>query len=243
MATNWSTPKTTFFASLLDLRKALLYGYNAVLIKEYNEKCDYPIKVKKHYNDFRCYEFSVGLPITRTNILNDKNLSDFEKELSLKYKACYGTKEAMDTYYQSGKVSADNLRDMGHSHLVKVSDIVKFLEENGDERAERLKRQYITLEEAEANHFYDFFCLKKEFNAYAVKKFKKKLWVVNLLEEKGQTIPVSIKILNILFYPLKFIPKKSVLRMNEYTNYSFRIGSIRNGFEINFQIPKKFSFK
>ena len=76
------------------------------------------------------------------------------------------------------------------------------------------------------------------------KNFRRKLWVVILYynHEKFET-PRLVNILNVLAYPLKFIPKKSVLRMDEYTIYTFRIGSVINGYEVEFQIPKKFSFK
>lgn len=81
------------------------------------------------------------------------------------------------------------------------------------------------------------------------KVFKHKLWVVASYgkdhpeyKDKGN-IPFLIKMINILIYPLKYIPRKSVLRMNKYTSYTFRIGSTYTGYSVQFQIPKKFSFK
>jgi hypothetical protein len=56
-------------------------------------------------------------------------------------------------------------------------------------------------------------------------------------------VPIAVHVLNVLAYPLKFIPERSVLRMPEYTLYDFRIGAVTHGFKIEFQIPKKFSFK
>ncbi len=52
-----------------------------------------------------------------------------------------------------------------------------------------------------------------------------------------------VHILNVLAYPLKFIPEMSVLKMDDYKNITFRLGGITNGFAVEFQIPKKFSFK
>jgi hypothetical protein len=76
------------------------------------------------------------------------------------------------------------------------------------------------------------------------KKFKHKVWVVVMYYNHPKyKAPVMIHVLNALAYPLKFIPSKSVLRMDEYTLYSFRIGSVVHGYEVEFQIPKKFSFK
>jgi hypothetical protein len=75
------------------------------------------------------------------------------------------------------------------------------------------------------------------------KKFKHKVWVVVLYYNYPKVkIPFMIHVLNVLAYPLKFIPQKSVLQMQEYTLYSYRIGSVVHGYKVEFQIPKKFKF-
>jgi len=76
------------------------------------------------------------------------------------------------------------------------------------------------------------------------KKFKKKVWVVvTYYNHKTYKIPFFVHVLNVLAWPLKFVPERSVLRMPEYTNYTYRIGDVVNGYAIEFQVPKKFSFK
>lgn len=81
-------------------------------------------------------------------------------------------------------------------------------------------------------------------NEQIVKEFKHKVWVVVLYyNHKKYKAPLMVHLLNFLTYPLKFVPQKSVLRMNEYTLYTFRVGSVVNGFNVQFHIPKKFSFK
>jgi hypothetical protein len=76
------------------------------------------------------------------------------------------------------------------------------------------------------------------------KKFRHKVWVVVLYYNYPKVkVPVAVHVLNVLAYPLKFIPRRSVLQMEEYTNYSYRVGSVINGFQVEFQIPKKFSFE
>ena len=210
MNTHWSKPKKNVFAGMLYLRQALAAGQNARLIKANNEDCAFPIKVRNSITDFRAYEFSVGLMKTRTSIIGDERMPAFEKYLSLNYKCCYGTQEAVDTYYKSGLLSKDNFKGVGRSHLVKVEDMVRFL--------------LITGDKPRANMF--------------------KVWVVDLLRDdqpKPRT-PFLIKILNILLYPTKFIPTKSVLRMDEYRCVTFRIGAVTNGISVEFHIPKKFSF-
>jgi hypothetical protein len=75
------------------------------------------------------------------------------------------------------------------------------------------------------------------------KKFNHKLWVVVLYyNHKKFKAPLLVHILNVLANPLKFIPKKSVLQMDEYKCVSFRVGSVVHGYTIEFQIPKKFNF-
>lgn len=244
MNTNWSSPKTNIIAGLNDLRKALASGQNAVLVKARNEDCAYPIRVKKHDTDFRNYEFNVGYMQTRSEILRDKNMDDFHKYLTLNFKACHGTPDAINRYYESGCLSKDNFKGMGTCHLVKVEDMVRWLLVTGDtERAEMFKKQYLSDDMCNDRHFWDFYRYKHG-SQFAPKHFKTKLWVVELLgdnQPKAKT-PVLVKIMNALMYPLKYIPRRSVLKMNDYTNYTFRIGDVVHGFAIEFQIPKKFSF-
>jgi len=245
--TNWSSPKKTFLAGMLDLRKALASGQNARLVKMRNEDCEYPIKKQtpaKEALDFRNYEFMNGTLQTRSSILADKWKSEFEKQLSLNYKTCYGTQKAMDDYYSTGVVTKDNFQGQGRSHLVDVQSIYEYYIKTGDSRTKDFKEKYITFETAEQQGFYDNYKLVRGVNKYNVLIQKHKVWVVETLskDEPKQKVPVLIPLLNWILYPLKFIPTKSVLRMDEYTNYSFRIGSVTHGYEIEFQIPKKFSF-
>jgi len=245
--TDWSQPKRNFFQALNDLRKVLNQGLNAKLIKKYNEDCLHPIRIKNEINDFRCYESYIGYACTREKIMADNTLSETQKYLALNYINCFGTEEAMKHYYETGELSEDNFKGMGRSHLVKATDRIKFIEDNlyesgGDMHiANLLKRQYVNPNYT-GSHLFSFFKLKNSKDEYSIKKFRRKLWVVVLLSDKKIKVPVLIKIMNVLAYPLKYIPRKRVLDMDEYKKISFTIGSIINGFTIEFQIPKKFSF-
>jgi hypothetical protein len=85
---------------------------------------------------------------------------------------------------------------------------------------------------------------KAPWREQITKEFKHKVWVVVTYYNYPKVkIPIAVHVLNVLAYPLKFIPKKSVLRMPEYTLYDFRVGSVVHGFKVEFQIPKKFRFK
>jgi len=246
--TNWSSPKTNIFAAINDLRKALASGYNASLVKEYNENCSHPIRVKKK-QDFRQYKFMNGRLTTRQEIMNDKNMSEYDKHLSLNYMNQYAlNKEAIEMYYGNGVLSLDNVSSMGRAHLVKVSDFIEFMREIGrDDIADTYHKKYVCPSGLNQKHFFDFFTTDYH-NVWGIKKFKHKLWVVVLNDKKTKTnIPthqkVLIKIFNAVLHPLKYIPRKSVLKMPDYTNYTFRIGAVSSGFSVEFHIPKKFSFK
>lgn len=249
MNTNWTSPKTNIFAGINALRTCLASGYNARLIRLNNEDCAYPIRVKNEHSDFRNYEFSIGHRATVNDILDDKSMSDFEKRLSLNYTTAYGTQEAVDKYYSTGELSDDNFKGMGRSHLVNVDDLIKFLNNSGDAmRADMYRNQYRGNDNDKA-YIFNFYRLKRGNDLYSVKKFKRKLWVVEMLDDKEPKAKlafvtlVTMKLITWLVYPLKFIPNKSVLRMPEYTIYTFRIGDVVHGFSIEFHIPKKFSFK
>ena len=245
MNTNWTTPKRHFFAGLTDLRKALASGMNARLVKAWNQDCAHPIKDKNHDLDFKCYEFSVGYASTRQKIQTNPNMSDMQKHLTLNYINAYGTEEAVDTYYNTGVVSADNFKGMGRSHLVKAIDYIQYLRDttNNRQRISMYERQY-TVDQYTGSHFFDFFTLKKEHSNWNVQTFRRKVWVVELLTryEPKPRVPFLLKVLNALAYPLKYVPKKSVLRMDNYKCITFRVGSVTNGLSMEFVIPKKFGF-
>jgi hypothetical protein len=253
--TNWSTPSLSLFSAINSLRKALSSGYKAQLIRMVNEDCAYPIleDIKKLKQDFREYTGNGAYMQTREDILNNTSYSDFEKHLMLNYNTVFGTREAMLEYYQTGKLSKDNFFGAGISHLVKVSDMVEYLKANNQdgsetERIDIFTKQYLTLETSGKKQWYDNVKPINARNNRVPKKFNHKVWVVQILNEKQgkPNIPLYqrflIKTFNMVLYPLKFIPVKSVLRMNEYSNYTFRIGDVVNGFSVEFQIPKKFKF-
>ena len=175
--THWSGPKTTLLAGLNSLRQALATGERAKLVRLANEDCSYPIKVKDSITDFRCYEFSVGLLRTRQSIEQDDNMPEFEKQLTLNYKTCYGSREAMDAYYETGVLCSDNFRGVGRSHQVAVKDMVAFFQDTDKPRAKMFKDQYFGAKTGEETHFFDHYRLKREHDVYTIKRFKRKLWV------------------------------------------------------------------
>ena len=246
---NWTTPKRNCFAAINDLRNALAAGMNARLIRARNEDCSYPIKVRNSITDFRAYEFTIGLLKSRTSIINDIRMPAFEKYLSLNYKACFGTQEAVDRYYEKGLLSPDNFKGIGRSHLVAVKDLIAFHaclpDKHSKDYAKMFADQYYEEHTANETHFYDHYRLKREHSIYTIQRFKRKVWVVELLKDNQPKarVPWAVKVLNVLCYPLKYVPKKSVLRMDEYKVVTFRIGAVTSGLSVEFHVPKKFSFK
>ena len=69
------------------------------------------------------------------------------------------------------------------------------------------------------------------------------VYVVVFSSEPLTKVPLWVKTISTIIYPFRFIPELSVLRMENYTLYKFRVGSVFNGYSIELQIPKKFSFK
>lgn len=99
------------------------------------------------------------------------------------------------------------------------------------------RKVYITKKTIQS--FFD-----RHISKHVVKQFKRKLWVVALDgKDENVKIPFGVKVLNVFYTPLKYIPKHSVLRMDKYTLHTFRVGGVTNGYSVEFHIPKKFSFK
>lgn len=244
--TNYSIPNRSIFPALWKLSKALSSGINARLIKMNNEDCENPIKIEntKELENFRNYKSTGAYLQTRQDILDNTSMSIFEKKLRLENKTCFGTKEAVECYYTTGNLSVDNFKGIGVSHIVRVEDIIRFWECHPNDKRKRgatLKEQFYTEEGHKKKWFYDNYVFKNP-NRWIIMKFKRKVWVIETLKGSPTKIPFLIKTINWISYPLKFIPKKSILKMDKYTNYSFRIGSIVNGYCVEIQIPNKFSF-
>jgi len=247
--TSWTSPKTNLIAGIICLKAALASGRKARLIRLFNENCMFPIQTENSTKDFRNYEFAIGYASSAEEILTKSNYSDFEKYLSLNYVSVFGTPEAIKTYYETGKVSADNFQSMGRNHLVLVDDYINYLISIHDiTRADIYRRQYRNENNKSQVFFYDFYQPLHGNNRYEAKHFKKKLYVVEMLDKDSidkQPMKISIimRMITIFSYPLKYIPTKDIMRMDEYTLYTFRIGSVFNGFAVEFHIPKKFSFR
>jgi hypothetical protein len=248
--TNWTTPKTNIIAAANDLRKCLAGGYKARLIRILNEECDFPILLDKNElsTNFREYEFSYATLRTRAEIKADTSMSDFEKYLSLNYHACFGTADAVKRYYLTGILSKGNFNGMGKAHLVRVSDMITYLNSTGDKKNIDYAKQWEHYSDSEdARHFYDTFRLKN-VQERMTKHFKHKVWVVEMLKEDAPMIVNAwyinalMTLLTIIITPLKFIPERSVMDMKEYKWITYRIGDVINGYTVEFQIPKKFSF-
>lgn len=246
--THWSGPKTTLLAGMMSLRSALASGQRAKLMRLANEDCSYPIKVKNSITDFRCYGFSTGLLQSRHQIQHNDTMPEFEKYLTLNYKTCYGTQEAVDAYYETGLLCSDNFRGTGRSHLVAVKAMIAFYKTQKGvhprDSAKMLTRQYVTKGYEFEDHFFDHYRLKHEHDVYTIKRFKRKLWVVVLLEDNDPKprIPIGVHVLNVLLFPMKFVPTRQVLKMPDYKVISYRIGSVVHGFSLEFHVPKKFGF-
>ena len=252
--TNWTSPKTNIIAAANDLRKCLASGCKGRLIKILNEECQYPILLDKNElsNDFREYEFTYSAPSTKAEILADTSMTDFEKKLSLEYKSFFGTEDAVKRYYETSILSAGNFLGMGRSHLVKVSDMIYFLIKSTDKKNHEYAKQWSHYsDEEDVRHFYDYFKLKNAQERTA-KIFKHKVWAVEMCGDYDKNvvtpkISLGVRIimttLNIIVFPLKYIPQKDILQMENYKSITYRIGDVIHGYKVEFQIPKRFSFR
>jgi len=250
--TTWTSPKTNIIAAANDLRKCLASGHKARLIRILNEDCQHPILLDKNElsKDFREYEFSIGTLRTRTEILADTSMSEFEKTLSLEYHACFGNADAVKQYYETGVLSSGNFFGVGKSHLVKVSDMIEFLRKSNDkeDRKRALLWSHYNSESEDIRHFYDTFRLKCE-QYRTPKVFKHKLWAVEMLDKNTEVIPqprvitALMFLIKIIVTPLKFIPERNRVDMGDYIWTTYRVGSVTHGLSVEIHRGKKFSFR
>lgn len=248
MSTNWSTPKTTFLAGVKDLQSALASGQNAKLIRLENEKCEYPIMMEFTDADASQYKSSGAYLRTRQQILEDNSMTEIMKNLTLNYASCFGTREAVELYNKTGVVSKNNFVGMGVNHLVKITDIIKYLRSIGDTKRAQMYIDDYTEQgcNVDKRHFYEIYALINR-RERTPKHFNHKLWVVALYNKDVKIVlqpevRMTLKIINVLMKPLKYIPKKSTLKMGDYTNITYRVGDVVHGWSIQIQVPKKFAF-
>lgn len=241
MNTNWSSPKTNLLAAMNSLRDALAAGHKARLIKLRNEDCAYPIRKALDRDITNPENWKTnGATMKSKNSIESGDYSEGEKYMMTTYTQLFGSPEAILEYSRTGIVTGQNDFGVGTAHLVKREAMIKYLIAKGDnERAKCFELN------GDNTHFVEDYHLKPEYSRKA-KQFKHKLWVVELLDNDTKekiNVPIMVHLLNIVLYPIKFIPERNVLRMEEYKCVTYRIGGVTNGFAIEFHVPKKFSFK
>jgi hypothetical protein len=173
-------------------------------------------------------------------------MSEFEKTLSLEYHACFGDADAVKKYYETGVLSSGNFNGMGKSHLVKVSDMIEYLQNSIDPKDHEYAKLWMHYSsEEDVRHFYDSFRLKCA-QYRTPRYFTHKLWAIEMLDKDTNMVNVNpwtiralMFLIKIIVYPLKYIPSKSVLDMKEYKVITYRIGRVINGFSVDIHIPKK----
>ena len=186
MNTNWSKPTRNVFKAIHQLRNALAAGYRAKLIRLRNQDCMHPIRNKKANTDFRNYEFQIGLTKSYQGIIDDPDMSCFEKHLSLNYITRYGSQDAVEQYYSTGQLTADNDMGMGRSHLVHIQDYIDYLKDSNQHQwASQFSRHYNPANAYTGEVHWFCFYRYKHGSPYTIRNFRFKLWVVELLKTES----------------------------------------------------------
>ena len=227
--TSWSQVTFNPFIAFLNLISCLRSGHNAWIERQENGKQDFPLTEKnpdlydiKYWKSSGAF-FSPDWQKEKQRIEQDTNMHPFQKKLKLEYTTAFGTEEEYQHYLKTGEVK---FRGMGKQYFVKYDDLIKTRESEGIDMNDKTR----------------FVLMVSPIERWKrVVETKRKVYVVCWNDDKTK-LPLWFKLWNVVVYPLKFIPKRSVLRMDEYTNYTFRIGGIVNGYSIEFHIPKKFKF-
>jgi len=218
--TNWTQATRNPFKAIKKLIGCLQYGYVAWIEIQENGKQDYPIYERVPLNNIDAWESSHSYGVSnweeeKQRILENKFMHPTQKDLTLNYRTVFGTEEEYKNYLKTGKIKFSG---MGKTFFVK----------NHNDNNSKFR-------------FVPYVTVKPEYK----NKIKKgKVFVICYYNyNEKQKLPFWIKLFNFLTYPFKFIPVFSKLKMDTYTNYEFSVGSVRNGFSVEFKIPKKFSFK
>ena len=214
----WNTPKKSLFKALIDFINCVSFGYECSLIRIDNEKCNPFIKRKNPIlNNINNWSSSYGTPENRKELEEKKYFNKIERELTLNY------------YYNFNNYLCCN----GHNFIFlpgKTRGCPKCGEVNYKQSCKIKKRK-----KAESVFFYTHWKPKQGIPYYIPDNIGK-VWVIKMENKK-------VNLITKILYLLKWIPRKSILNIGNCKNITFRIGSISNGYSVEIQIPKKFSFK
>ena len=228
--TNWSEATLNPFKAIGNLISCLRDGNNAWIERQENGKQDYPLLEenpdlsKIEYWKCSMQPYSDDWETTKQEILDDPKLLPMAKTLMTEYCTMFGSQQEYDAYLQTGVAKFGGI---GKQFFVKYDDLIKQRKSEGTEMDG-------------STRFYPMVSPIERYKQ--VSKTKRKVFVI-VNDNKEARLPRWVRAINVITYPLRFIPKRSVLRMDDYTNYTFSIGAVSNGYSVEFQIPKKFSFK
>lgn len=227
--TNWTEATRNPFKAISSLISCLQAGRNAWLELQENGNQEYPLReklIKESTDpcawDCACQPFAQDWEERKEVILTSDSYSPMQKKFMTEYTSVFGSQEQYDNYLKTGDA---DFRGIGRQYLIKYDDL-----------ARKRKEQGIAL--SPKTRFYPMVSLKSRNKRPLIKG---KVLVVCYNNDKVKT-PWWVSLINIVLYPFRFIPKRTVLRMPEYNVYTFRIGSVVNGFCIDIHLPKKFSF-
>lgn len=199
----------------------LKYGYKCRLAVERNAHSGSPIKVVNPVLDDP-FNWRSTYAVLRNGEISHNFLNETEKDLTENWTTLFGTKEAIEHYKKTGKLT-DDAFGKGKAFPARIDDASKYRKDGYDYR-----------------HWVSYWSPIDGIQVWVPKKL---IFPVFTVYTYRDAVPANIKFLNILLYPFRFIPSYHKLKMDEYTKHTFRIGSVMKGFSVEFQIPLKFSFK
>ncbi len=123
--TNWTQATLNLLEAIAGVISAKNAGLNAWIEQQNNGEQDYPIKILNPQleNPFN-WQSSYGVP-SEPSQQELERMTPTEKELTLNWTGCFGTKEAIEAYQTKGTISKEMTTGMGISHPVKKVDLLK----------------------------------------------------------------------------------------------------------------------
>lgn len=128
---NWTTPTQKPKEALRNLISALDSGLNAWIEIQNNGEQNHPIKIKNPALD-NPFNWRSKLQTSTTFYKNRDYFNDTVKDLDENWTSCFGTKEAVEEYQKTGKLSEDLVRGFGKSTPIRKKDFLKLRPDLGE---------------------------------------------------------------------------------------------------------------
>jgi len=222
----WSQATTNIFKAIRDLIQAMKHCPDSYLAYIPNAEAGFPNKITNPLLDDP-FNWTMNYGVQNPPGEDEIYINDTQKDLTLNWVASFGIKRSITRYRRYGILDKGLVKGMGTCFPLRKSDFLKLR----------------TDLEPDFNLWTTHWKPLDGIEYWVPNPKVKRVYVVTNpgeLDSCRQKPSWAAILLTLTLRWTKYLPVKSVLRMPEYRNITFRWGDVTHGRSIEFHIPKVF---